>query len=49
MKRIIPYFILPIFLLCMSACNNKSSKQEKKETITTDSVDSSGIQKNAGI
>ncbi|WP_321518905.1 DUF4738 domain-containing protein [uncultured Bacteroides sp.] len=45
MKRIIPYFILPIFLLCMSACNNKSSKQEKKGTITTDSVDSSGIQK----
>ena len=45
MKRIIPYFILPVFLLCMLACNNKSSKQEKKDTITTDSVDSNGVQR----
>lgn len=45
MKRIIPYFILPIFLLCVSACNNKSNKQEKKETVTTDSIDSAGVQR----
>ncbi len=45
MKRIILYFFLPIFLFCMSACNHKSSKQEKKETFTSDSVDSKGVQR----
>ena len=45
MKRIIFYFILPVFFLCMSACNNKSSKQEEKNTIMTDSVDSNGVQR----
>jgi len=45
MKKIIPYFLLPIFILCFSACNNKSNKQEKKETIVKDSVDSAGVQR----
>jgi len=43
MKRIIPYLLLPIFLLGMSACHNKNNKQEKKETLAADSVDSAGI------
>jgi hypothetical protein len=45
MKKIIPYFLLPIFILCFSACNSKSNKQEKKETIVKDSVDSAGVQR----
>lgn len=45
MRRIISYFILPFFLVCVSACNNKSNKQEKKETVTKDSVDSAGVQR----
>jgi len=45
MKRIIPYLFLPIFLLCISACHNKTKNQEKKQTVVKDTVDSIGIQR----